>query len=73
MHFLNVMECYWHNPDLNNIQVGKDIRRLLAISCQKIFFPRRLKRGFYHYGVFEPETRGHTFEMLIWTLQWRAM
>ena len=23
MHFLNVMECYWQNPDLNNIQVVK--------------------------------------------------
>lgn len=21
MHFLNVAECYWHNPDLNSIQV----------------------------------------------------
>ena len=62
MHFLNVMECYWHNPDLNNIQVfGKDIRRLLAISCQKIFFQEDSKRGFYHYGVFEPETRGSYF------------
>jgi hypothetical protein len=39
MHFLNVAECYWHNPDLNSIQVfGKDIRALLATSCQKIFF-----------------------------------
>ena len=23
MHFLNVMECYWQNPDLNNIQVRR--------------------------------------------------
>ena len=39
LHFLNVCECYWHNPDLNNIQCfGKDIRTLLALSCQKIFF-----------------------------------
>ena len=39
MHFLNVAECYWQNPDLNSIQVfGKDIRALLAISCQKVFF-----------------------------------
>ena len=22
MHFLNVAECYWQNPDLNSIQVG---------------------------------------------------
>jgi hypothetical protein len=27
MHFLNVTECYWHNPDLNSIGVfGKDVR-----------------------------------------------
>jgi len=39
MHFLNVVENYWENPDLNNIQLfGKDVRTLLAISCQKIFF-----------------------------------
>ena len=39
MHFLSVMESYWSNPDVNNIQVfGKDIRTLLAVSCQKIFF-----------------------------------
>jgi hypothetical protein len=54
MHFLNVMECYWHNPDLNHVQVfGKDIRALLAISCQKIFFDEDHKGGFYHYGVME--------------------
>jgi hypothetical protein len=48
------MECYWHNPDLNNIQVfGKDIRALLAISCQKIFFEKGHLSGFYHYGVME--------------------
>jgi hypothetical protein len=36
MHFLNVAECYWHNPDLNSIQVfGKDIRAVLVVSCQK--------------------------------------
>jgi len=37
MHFLSVAENYWNNPDLSNIQVfGKDIRVLLAISCQKV-------------------------------------
>ena len=57
MHFLNVMECYWQNPDLNNIQVfGKDIRTLLAISCQKIFFEKN-STGWYHYGVFEKEEK----------------
>jgi hypothetical protein len=53
MHFLNVADCYWRNPDLSNIQVfGKDIRALLAISCQKIFFHQK-HSGFYHYGPFE--------------------
>ena len=52
MHFLNVVECYWQNPDLNSIQVfGKDIRALLAISCQKIFFEEGHK--YYHYGPIE--------------------
>lgn len=53
MHFLNVSECYWANPDVNNIQVfGKDIRTLLSISCQKIFFdPSHC--GYYHYGPLE--------------------
>ena len=53
MHFLSVMESYWANPDVNNIQVfGKDIRTLLAISCQKIFFePRHC--GYYYYGPLE--------------------
>ena len=53
MHFLNTVECYWRNPDLSNIQIfGKDIRSLLAISCQKIFFDKS-HSGFYHYGPFE--------------------
>jgi hypothetical protein len=53
MHFLSVVESYWSNPDVNNIQVfGKDIRTLLAISCQKIFFdPKHC--GYYHYGSME--------------------
>ena len=53
MHFLNVTQCYWANPDVNNVQMfGKDIRTLLAISCQKIFFnPEHC--GYYHYGPFE--------------------
>jgi hypothetical protein len=53
MHFLSVVESYWSNPDVNNIQLfGKDIRTLLAISCQKIFFdPKHC--GFYHYGSME--------------------
>lgn len=50
MHFLNIAESYWNNPDLSNIQVfGKDIRALLALSCQKIFFSEN-HCGFYHYG-----------------------
>ena len=52
MHFLNVAEAYWHNPDLNGIQVfGKDIRALLAICCQKIFFEEG--HTWYHYGPIE--------------------
>lgn len=53
MHFLNVAEAYWSNPDVNNIQVfGKDIRTLLSITCQKIFFnPRHC--GYYYYGPLE--------------------
>jgi hypothetical protein len=59
MHFLNVAECYWNNPDLTNIQVlGKDIRALLAISCQKIFFEDS-HSGFYHYGPFESSSTFH--------------
>eukprot|EP00804_Cyclotella_cryptica_P011896 CCRYP_004399-RA/>CCRYP_004399-RA protein AED:0.06 eAED:0.06 QI:211/0.78/0.8/1/0.71/0.6/15/1860/1813 len=53
MHFLSVMESYWSNPDVNNIQVfGKDIRTLLAVSCQKIFFEPR-HPGYYYYGPLE--------------------
>ena len=49
MHFLNVVQNYWHNPDLNSIQVfGKDIRALLVVSCQKIFFEPG--HTYYHYG-----------------------
>lgn len=53
MHFLNVADCYWANPDVNNIQLfGKDIRTLLSISCQKIFFdPNHC--GYYYYGPLE--------------------
>ena len=54
MHFLSVAQRYWNNPDLSNTQVfGKDIRALLAISCQKIFFDESHKSGYYHYGPFE--------------------
>jgi hypothetical protein len=59
MHFLSVMESYWSNPDVNNIQVfGKDIRALLAVSCQKIFFePRHC--GYYFYGPLELRSSYH--------------
>ena len=58
MHFLNVSECYWQNPDLNAIQVfGKDIRALLAISCQKIFFEQG--HSYYHYGPIEMPSAGY--------------
>lgn len=53
LHFLNVTQEYWNNPDLSNIQVfGKDTRVLLSISCQKIFFQNG-HCGSYHYGIFE--------------------
>lgn len=39
MHLINVVGCYWHNPDLNHIQVvGKDIRAILVLCTQKLFF-----------------------------------
>ena len=59
MHLLNVVEMYWHNPDLNSIHVlGKDIRSLLTISCQKIFFEDG--HDYYNYGPLEsPPT--HTY------------
>lgn len=53
MHFVNAVQCYWQNPDLNSIQLfGKDIRAVLATSCQKIFFEEG-HRGFYFYGPIE--------------------
>lgn len=59
MHFLSVVQNYWRNPDLSNISVfGKDIRALLAISSQKIFFEDD-HSGFYHYGPFEISTGSH--------------
>jgi hypothetical protein len=63
MHFLNVAECYWKNPDLSNIQIfGKDIRALLAICCQKIFFEEG-HSGFYHYGPFENAVSSYRIEL----------
>ena len=61
-HFLNLVQEYWHNPDLSNIQVfGKDIRALLAVSCQKIFFQEG-HSGFYYYGPIECSS-GYSKEM----------
>jgi hypothetical protein len=52
------MQSYWRNPDLSNIALfGKDIRALLAISSQKIFFEDE-HDGFYHYGPLETAMRG---------------
>ena len=49
MHFLNLVQCYWLNPDLTSIQVfSKDIRAVLVVSCQKIFFEPG--HTYYHYG-----------------------
>ena len=58
MHFVNVMQSYWRNPDLSNVALfGKDIRALLAISSQKIFFDDD-HDSFYHYGPLETTMRG---------------
>jgi len=60
MHFLNVVQEYWRNPDLSNIHVfGKDIRTLIAISTQKIFFDPENHCGSYHYGVLEVVSGGY--------------
>jgi len=54
MHCLNVLECYWQNPDITAIQVfGKDVRTVLAVVCQKVFF--QPGHSWYHYGPFETE------------------
>jgi hypothetical protein len=64
LHFLNVVQDYWNNPDLSNIQVfGKDIRALLAVSCQKIVFDEK-HCGWFHYGPFETSTSS-TYRMLL--------
>mmetsp|Transcript_31959 Transcript_31959/g.48617 ORF Transcript_31959/g.48617 Transcript_31959/m.48617 type:complete len:1929 (-) Transcript_31959:223-6009(-) len=61
-HFLNVVKAYWNNPDISNVQVfGKDIRVLLAISCQKIFFQKD-HPGYYYYGPFE---NGYTLDLAV--------
>jgi len=57
MHFLNVAEAYWHNPDLAAVSLfGKDVRAVLGVSCQKIFF--QPGHDFYHYGPFELQDGG---------------
>lgn len=49
---------------MSNIQVfGKDIRALLAISCQKIFFEDR-HCGYYHYGPFEASSGGSYYSRM---------
>ena len=57
MHFLSVVDGYWRNPDLNSIQVfGKDVRALIATSCQKVFFADSAAKnhgGYFHYGPIE--------------------
>jgi len=57
MHFLNVVQSYWFNPDINSIQIfGKDIRTLLTVICQKIFFES--KHSYYNYGPIEISKSG---------------
>ena len=39
MHFLNVVEGYWNNPDLSNVVLfRKDMRGLLVVLYQKMLF-----------------------------------
>ena len=60
MHFLTVAQHYWHNPDLNAIQLfGKDIRAVLGVACQKVFFDDTHSGGWYHYGPFEMQRAGY--------------
>lgn len=59
LHYLNVLQCYWRNPDISNVQLfGKDIRVLLCIVSQKIFFSNK-HSDFYHYGPIEPNRMGN--------------
>jgi len=54
---LNVVQSYWFNPDINSIQIfGKDIRTLLTVICQKIFFES--KHSYYNYGPIEISKSG---------------
>jgi len=56
-HFLSVVEAYWRNPDLTGLQLfGKDVRSLLAISCQKLFDDA--SHTAYAYGPVEVNARG---------------
>ena len=60
MHFLTVAQHYWHNPDLNAIQLfRKDIRAVLGVACQKVFFDDTHSGGWYHYGPFEMQRAGY--------------
>lgn len=41
-----------------NVQVfGKDVRALLAVSCQKLFY--EAGHTYYHYGPLEQPTQGY--------------
>ena len=46
-----VSDPAWLRADLNSIQVfGKDIRAVLVVSCQKVFFEAHGGHDYYHYG-----------------------
>ena len=54
MHFLNVCENYWRNPDLSGLQLlGKDVRALLALTSQKLFVDDAHGANYYHYGPID--------------------
>jgi len=49
LHFMNIVDHYWDNPDINSIQLfGKDVRSILVFVCQKIAFS---DHDYYHYGA----------------------
>ena len=57
LHFLSVVERYWRNPDLTGLQLfGKDVRSLLAISCQKLVDDS--SHSSYAYGPIQMTTHG---------------
>ena len=56
-HYINIIDNYWANPDINYISIfSKDVRSLLSFVSQKIIFSD--KHDYYHYGSMEQEDTG---------------